>query len=146
VFPMHNDLRIWQEKGAVTPDHAFILDMLIPLTRRQAVSRSRRLGYPDPMKYGPDYSLYTCRHWDEDTRLCGAYEQRPSMCRDYPYGRPCERGCGYQVETLAGRAADEDSTWEWDVAANGWRPRSNSNFLWDVDRGVLLAIPKDQPS
>ena len=45
---------------------AFIDDMLIPV--------------------GEDY---TCRHWDQTSKLCTVYEQRPSMCRTYPDGIPC---------------------------------------------------------
>lgn len=33
---------------------------------------------------------YTCRFFDG--RNCGAYENRPSMCRDYPYGNKREHG------------------------------------------------------
>lgn len=117
-------------------EQAYILDMLVPLTRRQALTRSRRLGYPDPPKYGKDYDLFTCRHWDEATRLCTAYEQRPWMCRDYPYGRTCERACGYEQPKQ-----DSQKDWEWDEAAGGWRPLTSDRFLWDTEKGVLIPIP-----
>lgn len=142
VFPMHLGQATFTNGRELRPDNEYILDMLIPLTRRQALARSRRLGYPDPPNYGPKYGLFTCKHWDEETRLCGDYENRPAMCRDYPYGRPCERGCGYQVERLDGAAKEHDSTWVWDVAANGWRPTSSTDFLWDPETGVLRAIPE----
>lgn len=142
VFPLHLGQAIFKAKGRLPAEREYILDMLIPLTRRQALARSRRLGYPDPPKHPKDYGHFTCRHWDETTRLCGAYESRPAMCRDYPYGRPCERGCSYQVEQLDGAAKSEDSTWVWDVAANGWKPTSNSSFLWDPETGVLRSIPE----
>jgi Fe-S-cluster containining protein len=144
VFPMHKDQPLFTNKGPLPRDSAFILDMLIPLTRRQGVARSRRLGYPDPPKYGPNYGLYTCRHWDEQTRLCTAYDQRPRMCSDYPYtGRSCERGCGYVLPPAENDriAAQDDSTWVWDEDAKGWRPRSNSGFLWDAENGVLRKPP-----
>ena len=32
---------------------------------------------------------YTCGSWDESTGRCRAYEQRPQMCRGYPYGEQC---------------------------------------------------------
>lgn len=33
--------------------------------------------------------FYACRHFDADTRQCGNYENRPSMCRQWPwYGSP----------------------------------------------------------
>lgn len=33
--------------------------------------------------------VYTCRHLQSNGD-CGIYENRPSMCRDYPYGHPCK--------------------------------------------------------
>lgn len=38
---------------------------------------------------------YTCKHWDQTTRLCTIYENRPFMCSDYPYGQACEH-CGLE--------------------------------------------------
>jgi Fe-S-cluster containining protein len=38
--------------------------------------------------------LYSCVHWDRKTKLCGIYDIRPQMCRDYPYGGQCyKHGC-----------------------------------------------------
>ena len=146
VFSMSQAQTMFRAKGKLRAEAEYALDMLIPLTRRQALARTRRLGYPDPPKYPPEYNLFTCKHWDEETRLCGDYENRPAMCRDYPYGRTCDRGCGYQVEKLEGKAAEDDSMWVWDVAANGWKPTSNTGFLWDAEAGVMRAIPKVVPS
>lgn len=40
---------------------------------------------------------FTCRHLveaDDGTASCGAYEDRPAMCRQYPYGNACTyAGC-----------------------------------------------------
>lgn len=37
---------------------------------------------------------YTCRYFDTVTRDCTIYEQRPTMCRDHPYEKPCTfKGC-----------------------------------------------------
>lgn len=37
---------------------------------------------------------FTCRHHDVHTGNCLAYESRPAMCKDYPYGHPCQHdGC-----------------------------------------------------
>lgn len=37
---------------------------------------------------------YTCKNFDPVTRNCMNYENRPSMCSDYPYGRSCAyKGC-----------------------------------------------------
>jgi Fe-S-cluster containining protein len=39
---------------------------------------------------------FTCQNWDPKTKLCGIYDYRPSMCRDFPIkGNPCKlKGCG----------------------------------------------------
>src|SRR5690349_7218670 len=39
--------------------------------------------------------LFTCTMWDKNTRRCTDYENRPAMCRKYPYaGQICSH-CGY---------------------------------------------------
>lgn len=38
---------------------------------------------------------YDCRNLDLKTGLCKDYENRPTMCREYPYGKACEaKRCG----------------------------------------------------
>lgn len=32
---------------------------------------------------------YTCKHLNKETGLCTDYENRPEMCRLYPYGGQC---------------------------------------------------------
>ena len=34
--------------------------------------------------------LFTCMHWNQETKLCKNYMNRPKMCSEYPYGRKCE--------------------------------------------------------
>lgn len=58
------------------PDWPFIADMVILLGEGK---------YGD----GRKSYLYTCRHLDTVTGDCTVYEQRPRMCRDYPYGNEC---------------------------------------------------------
>lgn len=37
---------------------------------------------------------FTCRHWDAETKLCGIYETRPQICRDFPDEDGCDNpGC-----------------------------------------------------
>lgn len=37
---------------------------------------------------------YTCKYWDPNTGNCNNYQNRPTMCKDYPYGNPCKiKGC-----------------------------------------------------
>lgn len=46
---------------------------------------------------GPDIHQYWCRHFDQETHRCGAYEHRPEVCTDFPYDEACVY-CGF-VET-----------------------------------------------
>lgn len=51
----------------------------------------------DPAPEGHHY--YTCKNFDVTTNNCRAYETRPAMCRDYPYGNPCRyQGCTRTLE------------------------------------------------
>lgn len=37
--------------------------------------------------------LWTCKHFDKETRLCKIYEMRPRMCRNHPpKGKQCDYG------------------------------------------------------
>lgn len=37
---------------------------------------------------------YTCKFWDKASGNCTNYENRPTMCKDYPYGTACKyKGC-----------------------------------------------------
>jgi Fe-S-cluster containining protein len=84
-------------------DGAKIADMAIALTVDEAIARRERFEIPPPRSNETAGGWYTCRHWDEATRLCTIYEERPEMCRDYPYDAECEHGCGYvaPIETRA---------------------------------------------
>jgi Fe-S-cluster containining protein len=63
-------------------DGAFISDMLIHLGPVD--------GYgPESVIASEEQHHWTCRHHDVDTGNCRVYDQRPAMCRDYPYGRSC---------------------------------------------------------
>lgn len=88
-------------------DDLYIADMLIEITLDEAILRADRFDIPTSPVGGEPH--YTCRHWNEETRLCGAYEDRPKMCRDYPYEKPCTHGCGFEM--------DEETQAEW----RGWR-------------------------
>jgi Fe-S-cluster containining protein len=88
-------------------DAAFIADMVIPLSPKEARERSQRFGGSRtrswPWKLRGHY--FSCRHWDEESRLCTVYDERPRMCSGYPYqGKPClfSDGCTY---TAAGQSS-----------------------------------------
>lgn len=72
-----------------------IADMVIPLSLAEANARLERFGAD--REYGSDCEgfIYTCRHFDDATRLCRIYADRPEMCREYPYARGCEFECDY---------------------------------------------------
>ena len=94
-YPTHKD----ELKSAVprTRDEQTIKGMLIPLTIREMQARRKKFGVEGNLA-DKDTSghWYKCRHWDENTRLCTIYTQRPQMCRDYPYAGKCEYGCSHR--------------------------------------------------
>ena len=47
--------------------------------------------------------LFTCRHWNTETKRCLIYNSRPLMCSDYPYR-------GGACETCGGRYNSSDPT------------------------------------
>lgn len=51
------------------------------------------LGHVDPADpTGPRLAhFYTCRHLDAATGDCTDYDNRPRLCREYPYGVDCEK-------------------------------------------------------
>lgn len=69
-------------------EHLYVADMLVPLTRADAIVLFPLLEVPE------DPELYTCKHFDPSAGLCTRYEERPTMCRTFPDGRPCPF-CGY---------------------------------------------------
>jgi Fe-S-cluster containining protein len=92
-------LRERVEKGTDGPDDAFLADMLVGLTAEEAQERALRFEVSLPEGYtlgswAAAAPLYTCRHWDEESRLCKVYDERPKMCRDYPYIGRCQHDCG----------------------------------------------------
>lgn len=88
AFPLSRGL---DEITCDTEDGLDLLDMLIPLTRAQATDRLQAVGSPRATEDGRSY--FTCRHFDLAERRCDNYRHRPAMCRNYPYGKPCEHGC-----------------------------------------------------
>lgn len=79
-------------------DDLYIADMLIPLSLEECVDRGEEFDLRDLADYG-DRPLYSCHHWDEATRMCKAYDERPQMCVHFPYARQCEQpGCTFEGE------------------------------------------------
>ena len=97
-------LRTWAETEkvpALAAEYRKIADLAVFV---------RTCGPGDPMPSGKPYGdgepvpIYTCRFFDGATGNCTNYDERPNMCRAYPYDRPCEHGdaCTYD-DARAGR-------------------------------------------
>jgi Fe-S-cluster containining protein len=101
VFPLSIDIVQFVTHPEKFKDHDFVLDMLVSLSPETARKRWRDLGFGE-FRGGPNHGdqLFTCRHWDEVTHRCTAYEDRPDLCRAYPYGRECE-WCGSKGDVPA---------------------------------------------
>lgn len=83
---------LWVNQDA--EDGLDLLAMLVPISYEEACERWDRLtGAEGRRPDEPAEHYFRCVHWDETTRLCTNYENRPGMCRWFPYGRQCEYGC-----------------------------------------------------
>lgn len=101
-----NDETVIRNLTGESRDDKFIARMLIPLTVEQAYSRLQDMydAYPHWVRgVTPEqivaykyWHFYTCSHFDERTRKCMAYADRPDMCRSYPYDHECA-GCGGKI-------------------------------------------------
>lgn len=92
AFRLPKTLSVLRRDQATIRDGEQIAAMVIPLTPKQARERNEQFG-GDGRASGFPWSdrghHFTCRHWDEETGLCGIYEDRPEMCRNFPYGKGC---------------------------------------------------------
>jgi len=90
----------------IPSDHIFAAEHWHPLTREEAM----RLNPFYTSRVRADAHLYTCDRLGADGR-CSAYEERPLVCRGYPwYDQPpremplADPECGYAVD-MPGRSA-----------------------------------------
>lgn len=72
-------------------DGPFTADMLVPLHQALPGAPAPN-GEPFAMEPPGGGWVFTCRHFDVQARACTVYAQRPHMCREFPYGRPCSHG------------------------------------------------------
>jgi Fe-S-cluster containining protein len=102
-----------------TYDGPQIRDMLIPLTPKQARERYERFAGESTQAFSWKHRghHFTCKNWDEATRLCKIYEDRPTMCRDYPYGQECQHGCGL----VGGCSSADRIKMREEQSANQWK-------------------------
>lgn len=87
--------------GSTPAESRFIADMLVALDEAEARRRIDEFAIKTTYEEATSHEgrlLYTCRHWDERTRLCTVYEQRPVMCREFPYGLGCH-ACDFEIDT-----------------------------------------------
>jgi Fe-S-cluster containining protein len=121
------DLRKRAAEAKEGSELPYIADMVIPLSARKANARVRQYGLKWP-KVDSDEAdqVFTCRHWDEETRRCQAYEARPQMCRDYPYAEECKH-CGFretesiQADWRAMHGGEFDwVNWRWNRKLGGY--------------------------
>lgn len=68
------------------------------------------LAHPDQVLIAEDGEsvnmfFYRCHHYDEERRVCTAYDTRPDMCRDYPWhgespdsAKALPKTCGFLVD------------------------------------------------
>jgi len=68
-------------------------DMIIPVTNSTVRRRRNKFGMALGIRKENEGHYFKCKHWDEETKLCNDYENRPVMCRDYPYDKVCSMGC-----------------------------------------------------
>lgn len=84
----------------IPSDHQFVAEHWRPLTRGEAMERTPFYVSRLPA----DAHFYTCERLGADGR-CSAYDERPLVCRGYPwYDEPPRRmpladpECGYRVD------------------------------------------------
>lgn len=69
-------------------DRQFVLSELRQLKKREGLALAPWLrGHMLADKHGQpvDVVFYECKHFDVETRRCTNYENRPGMCRDFPW-------------------------------------------------------------
>jgi len=59
---------------------------------------------------GDEY--FTCKHHNKETKLCMAYEERPGLCRGFPYKKKCcyDKNCTDVGSDLASQIPDKEFT------------------------------------
>lgn len=108
-----------QDKKKRLRDGDQIAGMIVPLTPKEARERHERFGGGGAEQFKWKYRghHFTCKHWDEETKLCTIYPDRPDMCRDFPYGDPCPFNCGFD----GGMPTDERTKIREEEWLNQWK-------------------------
>ncbi len=118
-------------------DNARIASMLRPVVGepRTKVSIRNKAWFTD------EDHVYTCVHFVEGN--CTAYEERPLMCSDYPYGKTCEHGeaCGWEEGATITALVTDKRRREERAAVERDTPRLNI-----CTDGMLVSIGFKNPS
>jgi Putative zinc- or iron-chelating domain len=69
------------------------LAQLQEATGFQDVAKIASMVIPLKNIEGETSPMFTCRHWNVETKRCMDYENRPRMCRTFPNGKACP-ACG----------------------------------------------------
>jgi Fe-S-cluster containining protein len=87
-------------RGGRIEDGDLLGFMLRELTHEHAVERQEQFnayGGAAAHELDPTRTYYRCIYWNEETHLCGAYDNRPLMCAEYPYPwKPIDDQCSGQ--------------------------------------------------
>lgn len=79
------------EPGLDPEDRRWIANDLVPMGRKEAFARRPDLGHSRltvAMVGGKPVGMamfYSCRHFDDEARVCTNYDGRPPTCRGYPW-------------------------------------------------------------
>ena len=112
VFTLSANVLDLCRAGELGPDKdaPTLLQMLVPLTSEIALLRLQRLGFTpagDGVP-GAGRAIFSCRNWDEVTRLCTIYDRRPWLCWHYPDPEHVCMHCGWQ-RTLTDRDPGDET-------------------------------------
>lgn len=97
------------EGDAVGGDWAHLLDHFYPISADEANRRNPHLH----ARVGGGFRYFGCDWYDPQTKLCTHHDERPRLCREYPfYGAPLAPGqiwytpeCGYAADVGKTQAA-----------------------------------------
>jgi Fe-S-cluster containining protein len=90
-------------------DRAWVLLDLTPISEDEARERQpeyvRRLRHLLAHGLAKKVHFYRCRHYDDTTRRCSNYENRPPVCRGFPWmggppvqGVPLPTHCSFRAD------------------------------------------------
>lgn len=132
------------ENSAHGIECAKIAEMLVPLVGDVPHrTKGKILGPDGKIEHDPHYAhaddhLYTCRYFDGTN--CTNYDERPNLCRSYPYGKECEQPeCTWAPAEASTLSALLDAKHRWERDAK-WRERTG--IREPCSSGLIAIGPK----